>query len=231
MSRLDPTNWPPGTGTALFVVWLAYAIACTVWVPALLWTVLPAGLTLYLFAAWYPWRVVVILVVPVVVLTAYSQVVATSPEAPIWIAFAIYLVACGYFSFIVSYEHLNRWIARLPSWILGERFAARLAWVRYEDSAMAANAVVRQDRAGGDHSGREAAIDRLATVARREARRGGTWQAAWAAQAAWLDGLRALDGADPSADRRRHVTKLLEEMNDAHMLAIERTSAIDPVGR
>lgn len=230
-SRLDPTNWPPGTGTVLFVVWLAYAVVCTVWVHGLLWTVLPAGLTLYLFAAWYPWRVVMLLVVPVVVLTAYSQVIAASPDSPIWIAFAIYVVACGYFSFLVSYENLNRWIARLPTWILGERFAARLAWIRYENAAVAANALVRQVGVAGDQGASATAIAGLAAGARREARRRGIWQEAWAAQAGWLEGLGELAGTKPSADRLRHVNELLETMNDAHMLAIERTSAIDPAAR
>jgi hypothetical protein len=226
-SRLDPTNWPPGTGTVLFFVWLAYAVACTVWVHVLLWTVLPVGLALYLIAAWYPWRVVVILVAPVTLLTAYSQVVATSPDAPIWMAFAIYLVACGYFSFLVSYEHLGRWIARLPNWLLGARFSARMGWAHFEESAVAANAVVRQVGVDGDRSGRQTAIHRLAIEARREARHGGIWQEAWAAQAAWLDGLEELVGTEPTADRFRHVNDLLEEMNGAHMLAIERATAVD----
>ena len=228
-SRLHPTNWPPGTGTVLFVVWLGYAALCTVWVHALLWTVLPIGLTLYLFAAWYPWRVILILVVPVVLLTGYSQVIAASPDTPIWAAFAIYLAACGYFSFIVSYDKRDGLIARLPSWILGQRFSTRLTWARFEDAAVAANAVVRQVGAGGDASGKAATLHGLATAARREARRGGVWQEAWTAQAAWLDGLEELVATQPTADARRRVNDLLEAMNGAHMAAVERASAIDAV--
>jgi hypothetical protein len=231
ISRLDPTNWPTGTGTVLFVVWLVYAVASTVWVYELLWTVLPFGLTLYMVAGWYPWRVVLLFVVPLTLVTAFAQVVATSPDAPIWVAFAIYLVACGYFSFVVSYEKLDRWIGRLPKWLLGERFTARAAWTRFEDSVVAANAVVHQVSAGGDNSGRRTAIHRLAVAARRETRRGGIWQEAWAAQAAWLEGLEELVGTEPTADGFRQVNVLLEQMNGAHMLAIERATVVDPARR
>jgi hypothetical protein len=225
---LDPTNWPTGTGTVLFVVWLVYAVASTVWVHVLLWTVLPFGLALYMVAAWYPWRVVLLCVVPLTLVTAYAQVVATSPDSPIWVAFAIYLVACGYFSFVVSYDNLDRWIARLPGWLLGERFAARMAWARFEASVVAANAVVHEVSAGGDNSGRRTAIHRLAIAARREARRRGIWQEAWAAQAAWLEGLEELVDSAATADGFRHVNDLLTHMNDAHVLAIERVEAFDP---
>jgi hypothetical protein len=231
MSRLQPSNWPTGTGTVLFFAWLAYAIASTVWLHPLLWTVLPVGLMLYLIAAWYPWRVVVLLVVPLTLITAFSQFVAISPDLPIWVGLAIYLIACGYFSFVVSSANLDRWIARLPSWLLGEQFAARVAWARFEEAAVAANSVVRQVSAGGDHIGRQAAIHRLATEARREARLGGIWQEAWAAQAAWLEGLGELVGSQPTADGSRHVNDLLEEMNRAHMVAIERSRVIDPARR
>ncbi len=208
-------------------MWLAYAALCTVWVHVLLWTVLPIGLTLYLFAAWYPWRVILILVVPVVVLTGYSQLIAASPDTPIWAAFAIYLAACGYFSFIVSYDQRDGLIARLPSWILGQRFSTRLTWARFEDAAVAANAVVRQVGAGGDASGKQATLHGLATAARREARRGGVWQEAWAAQAAWLDGLEELVASKPTAERARHVNDLLEAMNEAHLAAVERAGEVD----
>jgi len=230
-SRLDPTNWPSGTGTVLFVAWLAYAFASTVWVHLLLWTVLPSGLTLFLFAERYPWRGVLIFVVPLTLLTAFSQVVAISSEAPTWVAFAIYLIACGYFSFVVCYPNRDGWIARLPRWLLGERFAARLAWARFEDSVVAANAVVRQISASDDQGGRQAAIHRLALEARRESRRGGTWREAWAAHAAWLEGLGELVGIEPCADQVRHVNDRLAEADGAQMLAIERTAVVDPAGR
>jgi hypothetical protein len=228
---LDPTNWPSGMGTVLFFAWLAYAVASTVWVHLLLWTVLPSGLTLYLFAERYPWRVVLIFVVPLTLLTAFSQVVAISSDAPTWVAFAIYLIACGYFSFVVCYPNRDRWIARLPRWLLGERFAARLAWTRFEESLVAANALVRQINANEDQGGRQAAIHRLAIEARRDSRRGGTWQQAWAAHFTWLEGLGKLVGIEPSADQLRHVKDLLAELDGAHMLAIERTAVIDPAGR
>ncbi len=230
ISRLDPTNWPSGTGTVLVFAWLAYAVASAVWVHLLLWTVLPSGLTLYLFAERYPWRVVLIFVVPLTLLTAFSQVVAISPDAPISVAFAIYLIACGYFSFVVCYPNRDGWIARLPRWLLGERFAARLAWARFEESVVAANAVVRQINASEDQGGKQAAIHRLAMEARRESRRGGTWQEAWAAHATWLEGLGQLVGIEPSADQVRHVKDLLAELDGAHMLAIERTAVIDHAG-
>ena len=121
--------------------------------------------------------------------------------------------------------------ARLPGWLLGERFAARLAWARFEASLVAANVLVRQINAGEDQGGRQAAIDRLAMEARRESRRGGTWPEAWAAHATWLEGLGKLVGIESSADQFRHVNDLLAESNAAHMLAIERTAVIDPAGR
>lgn len=229
MSRLSPPNWPKGTGTVLFLGWLAYTIATAVWIPALLWTVLPIGLTLYLVAAWYPWRVIVLFVVPLTVITASSRLVALSPEAPIWVAIAIYLVACGYFSFIVAYENLDRWVARLPTWLLGERFAARLAWTRFEESLVAANALVRQVAIVGADGDRQAALQQLAITARREARRGVTWHDAWVAHATWLDGLAELVDTETGADTRRHVSELLADMDRAHMQAIERTTDADPV--
>jgi hypothetical protein len=174
--------------------------------------------------------VVLILVVPLTLLTAFSQVVAISSDAPTWVAFAIYLIACGSFSFVVIYPNRDRWIARLPGWLLGERFAARLAWARYEESVVAANAVVRQIDASEDQGGGQAAIHRLAMEARRESRRGGTWQEAWAAHATWLEGLGELVGIKPSADGVRHVNDLLAESDGAHMLAIERTAVVDPAG-
>jgi hypothetical protein len=227
---LDPTNWPAGTGTVLFFAWLAYAVAITVWVHLLLWTVLPSGLTLYLVAEWYPWRVVLIFVVPLTLLTAFSQVVATSSDTPTWVAFAIYLIACGYFSFVVVYPHRDAWIRRLPRRVLGERFAARLAWAHFEESLVKANASLHRIDAGEDLGGSQATIHRLAMEARRESRRGGTWQEAWAAQATWLDGRWHLVGIEPSADQARHVKGLLAELDAAHMLAIERATVVDPVG-
>ena len=86
----------------LFLAWLAYAVATTVWVHLLLWTVLPLGLSLYLFAERYPWRVILIVAVPLTLLTACSQAVGIWLDAPTWVAFAIYLVAAGYFSFVVT---------------------------------------------------------------------------------------------------------------------------------
>ena len=130
LSRLDPTNWPSGTGIVLFLAWLAYAVATTVWAHLLLWTVLPLGLSLYLFAERYPWRVILVVAVPLTLLTACSQAVGFWLDAPTWAAFAIYLVACAYFSFVVCYPARDAWIARLPGWVLGESFAARLAWAR-----------------------------------------------------------------------------------------------------
>jgi len=228
---MNPANWPSGTGTVLFFAWLAYAVASTVWVHPLLWTVLPAGLTLYLFAERYPWRVVLVFVVPLTLLTAFSQVVAVSSDAPTWVAIAIYILACGYFSLVVLYPNLDGWIARLPRWLVDERFAARLAWTRFEGSVLAANAVVRQINAGEDRRGRQAAFHRLAMEARRESRRGGTWQQAWAAQATWLEGLGELVGIEPSADEVRHVGDLLAELDEAHTLAIDATAAVDPARR
>jgi hypothetical protein len=225
---LDPTNWPPGTGTVLFLIWLAYAVAASNWVHPLLWTALPVGLALFLFAERYPWRVVLIVVVPLALLTAYSQVVATWLEAPTWVALGIYVVACGYFSVVICLPNRDRLIARLPTSLLGERFATRLAWVRFEESVVAANAVVRQLSATDGQTDRRLAIARLATEARREARRGGTWAVAWAAHAAWMEGLDDLVGVEPTTAQIRRVNDLLAESNDAQMLAIERTGAFVP---
>ena len=181
----------------LFVAWVAYAVVSTLWLHLLLWTVLPTGLALYLFVERYPWPVIVIFVAPLTLLTAFAQVVATWTDTPLWISFAIYLIACAYFSVVLSDPNRDGWTARLPGWLLGERFSARLAWARFESSLVAANALVRQTNAGEDQAGRHAALDRLVTQARRESGRDRTWREAWAAHAAWLEGLDTLVGIQP----------------------------------
>jgi hypothetical protein len=227
MSRLDPINWPPGTGIALFISWAAFAVVSAVWLHQLLWTVLPIGLTLYLYAERYPWRVNLALVAPLVVLTALSQIVA-STDAPTAVAFAIYLSACAYFSVVTCIPDRDRWVARLPAWFLGPRFTARLAWVRFEDSLVAANASVHEVGAHDHQAERQATMDRLATRARRESRRGGAWHEAWLALAAWLEALIELVGTEPTPDQARQVHRLLGELDEAHMSAIERTAVLDP---
>lgn len=228
LSRFDPVNWPPGTGLVLFLAWIAYAVASTVWVHPLLWTVLPSGLTLYLFAERYPWRLILILVVPLALLTAGSQVVATWSEAPTSVAFGIYLVGCAYFSLVVCVPNRDRLFARLPRRLLGGRFDARLAWTRFEESLVASNAVIRPTSGPEDPGDRRAAMHRLAVAARRESRRRGTWQEAWVAQATWLEAQEQLAGIEPTADQVRHVHELLVDLDGAHMLAIERTAVLDP---
>ena len=210
-------------GIVLVVAWLGYAIASAVWIHPLLWTVLPSGLMLYLLAERYPWRVILLLVAPLTLLTATSQIVGIWLDAPTWVAFAIYLVACGYFSFVVCYPSRDRWIARLPGWLLGASFAARLAWARFEESVVEANALVRQINAGQDRSSGRDGIHRLAVEARRESGHGGPWQEAWDAHARWLDGLGELIESEPTPDALRHVNDLLAESNRAQLLAIERT--------
>ena len=223
LSRLDPVNWPPGIGIVLLVAWLAYAVASTLWVHLALWTVLPLGLALYLLTERYPWRVILLIVAPLTLITVVSQVVAALPDTATWTAFAIYLVGCGYFSLVVCSPNRDRLVADLPRWVLGESFAARLAWTRFEESVMATNAVVRKINAGGgDDAGRQA-IGRLAADARREAGRGGTWSDPWAAHAAWLDGLAELVGTTPTADELRRVNDLLDASNRAQQVAIDRT--------
>ena len=226
LSRLDPVNWPPRMGVVLFVAWLAYAIASTLWVHLLLWTVLPLGLALYLIAERYPWRVVLLLVAPLAVVTALSQAVAVVPDAPTWAAFAIYLVGCGYFSFVVCYPDRDRAVAGLPGRVLGEPFTARLSWGRFEESVMATNAVVRKINAGGRETAGREALERLAADARRESARGGIWQEAWAAHAAWLDGLGELVGTESTPTALRHVNELLAESNRVQMLAMEQTDQL-----
>jgi hypothetical protein len=223
LSRLDPVNWPPGIGIVLFVAWLAYAIASTLWVHVLLWTVLPVGLALYLIAERYPLRVVLLVIAPLTLVTVVSQAVAVLPITPTWAAFAIYLVGCGYFSLVVCYPERDRIVARLPSRVLGETFAARLSWARFEDSVMATNAVVRKINAGGRESAGRQALERLAAEARRESARGGIWREAWAAHAAWLDGLGEMVGAEQTPEALRHVNELLAESNRVQMLAMETT--------
>jgi hypothetical protein len=223
LSRLDPVNWPPGIGIVLFVAWLAYAIASTLWVHVLLWTVLPVGLALYLIAERYPLRVVLLVIAPLTLVTVVSQAVAVLPITPTWAAFAIYLVGCGYFSLVVCYPERDRVVARLPSRVLGETFAARLSWARFEDSVMATNAVVRKINSGGRESAGRQALERLAAEARRESVRGGIWQEAWAAHAAWLDGLGELVGAEQTPEALRHVNELLAESNRVQMVAMEQT--------
>jgi hypothetical protein len=223
LSRLDPVNWPPGIGIVLFVAWLAYAIASTLWVHLLLWTVLPVGLALYLIAERYPLRVVLLVIAPLTFVTVLSQAVAVLPITPTWAAFAIYLVGCAYFSLVVCYPERDRMVARLPRPVLGETFAARLSWARFEDSVMATNAVVRKINSGGRESAGRQALERLAAEARRESVRGGIWQEAWAAHAAWLDGLGELVGAEQTPEALRHVNELLAESNRVQMVAMEQT--------
>jgi hypothetical protein len=223
LSRLDPVNWPPGIGIVLFVAWLAYAIASTLWVHLLLWTVLPVGLALYLIAERYPLRVVLLVIAPLTFVTVLSQAVAVLPITPTWAAFAIYLVGCAYFSLVVCYPERDRMVARLPRRVLGETFAARLSWARFEDSVMATNAVVRKINSGGRESAGRQALERLAAEARRESVRGGIWQEAWAAHAAWLDGLGELVGTEQTPEALRHVNELLAESNRVQMVAMEQT--------
>ena len=227
MSRLDPINWPPGTGLALLIAWAAFAVVSAVWLHQLLWTALPIGLTLYLFAERYPWRLIFAFVAPLVLLTGSAQAIA-STDAPTLVAFGIYLVACAYFSIVTCIPDRDRWIARLPAWFLGARFAARLAWVRFEDSLVAANAAVHEVGADDHQAERHATMDRLATLARRESRRDGVWHEAWDALAAWLEALSELVGAEPTPDQVRQVHRLLGELDAAHMSAVERTTILDP---
>ena len=229
LSRFDPTNWPPGTGIALFIGWATYAVVSTLWIPPLLWTVLPIGLTLYLFAERYSWRVNLVLVVPLALLTASAQVVASSTDAPTVVAFGIYLVACSYFSTVLFVADRDRWIAHLPGWLLGERFASRLAWIRFEESLVAANAIVRQVGTADDQGKRQAEMSRLATQARTESKGGGAWQEAWIALAEWLDALIEIAGTEPTSEQVRHVHRLLGALDEANMRAVEQTSALDPV--
>lgn len=228
LSRLDPIRWPPGTGIVLFIGWVAYVVVSAVWVHSLLWTALPIGLTLYLFAERYPWRVILTLVAPLALATASAQVLASWSDAPVEVAFGVYLLACTYFSFVLFVPDRDRWVAGMPGWFLGERFEARLAWIRFEDSLIAANAVVRQIDASDDPAARLAAMDRLAKEARRESGRGTTWREAWIALAAWLETLIDLVGTEHTPDQVRHVHQLLVELDGAHMTAVERTTTLDP---
>jgi hypothetical protein len=199
-----------------------------VWVRVLLWTVLPTGLTLYLIAARYPKRLVLLLVMPLTVMTAASQVVAGRSDTPTWVAFAIYLSGCAYFSTVVCVPNRDRRVALLPGRLLGERFSARLAWTRFEESLTAANAAVRHISDIEHSSDCQATLQGLATEARREAHRGGIWAEAWAAQATWLDALDDVAGIEPSVDQARRVHDLLRDLERAHVRAIERTSVLDP---
>ena len=226
LSRLDPVNWPPGMGIALFVVWLAFAVASTLWIHVLLWTVLPVGLALFLLVERYPGRVIGFAVLPLTVVTVMSQLVAASPDAPTWAAFAIYLVGCGYFSLVVCSPNRDRVVADLPRWVLGEPFAARLAWARFEESVIATNSAVRKINAGGRESAGRGAIERLAADARRESSRGGIWHDAWAAHAAWLDGLAEFAGTESTPDALGHVNDLLAESNRVQAIAMEQTDQL-----
>jgi hypothetical protein len=228
VSRLDPINWPAGTGIVLVVAWAVYAAASMVLIHALLWTVLPSGLALFLIAERYPWRVVLLLVVPLTLLTLVAQGVAMWSDAPTAVAFATYLLACAYFSFVVCVPDRDRSVAELPVWFLGDRYAARVSWPRFEESLVAANAAVRQLDVPGAESDTHAVMVRLATEARRASRRGGIWQAAWTAYAAWLEALGAVTGRTGSPDEARHIHDLLAGLDREHLLAIERTDAIDP---
>jgi len=226
-SRLDPVNWPSGTGIVLVAVWVAYAAASGIWVHALLWTVLPSGLALFLIAERYPWTVVVLLVVPLTLLTLFAQGLATWSDASTTVAFATYLVPCAYFSSVLCAPDRDRWVGQLPVRFLGERFDARVSWSRFEESLVAANAAVRQLDVPGAESDKRAAMVRLAADARRASDRGGIWQAPWIAYATWLEALAEVPGSTGSSDRAHHIHDLLAGLDEAHMLAVERTTAID----
>ncbi|MEA2619702.1 MAG: hypothetical protein QOC97_475 [Chloroflexota bacterium] len=219
-------TWPPGARVVVLLVWLAYAVASNLWIYPLFWTVLPTGIALYLRIARYPWRVVLIFVVPITLLTTFAQAVSASLEAPVWVAFSIYLVACGLFSVVVADSRET--IARVPGWLLGEPLATRLVGARFAESVEAANATVHRINAGDDPSGSRAEIRRIANGARRESRRDGTWQEAWATHATWLEGLADLLETEPTDDEFRHLNQLVIEANEAERLAIERATALDP---
>jgi len=228
VSRLDPINWPAGTGIVLVVAWVIYAAASMVWIHALLWTVLPSGLALFLIAERYPWRVVLLLIVPLTLLTLVAQGVAMWSDAPTSVAFATYLLACAYFSFVLCVPDRDRSIAELPVWFLGERYAARMSWPRFEESLVAANAAVRQLDVPGAESDRHAVLVRLATDARHASTRAGIWQGAWTAYATWLEALATFTGSTGSREQAQHIHDLLAGLDREHLLAIERTEAIDP---
>jgi hypothetical protein len=227
-SRLDRGHWPSVARTLVFVVWLAYAAACTVWVHPLLWTVLPAGVALYLRADRYPWRVILIFVMPITLLTALAQAVNAWFDTPAWVAFSIYLLACVLFSLVMADPEQT--IERLPGWLLGEPFATRLVGARFVESVEAANALVPQINSGEDRSTSQAEIHRLAEEARLEAQRSGTWQEAWATHAAWLEGLESLLTVGPTDDGFRRLNELSTAAYEAENMAVERAKALDPAG-
>jgi len=208
-------------------MWIALAVTSLVWIHPLLWTVLPSGLTLYLLAEGYPARLVLVLVVPLAIVTASSQVLAAWSDVPTWVAFATYTGACAYFSLLVVSPNRDRLVARFPRALLGERFEARLAWARFEESLVAANAVVRQTTETADRTTGRTALHGLATDARREARRPGDWADAWAAEAAWLEAVERCAGAESADEQVRQVRDQLSRLDEAHLRAIERTSALD----
>jgi hypothetical protein len=227
-SRGHQTLWRRLRGIAIFLVWLAYAAASTIWIHPLIWTVLPIGMALYLRFEGYPRRLILIFVAPVTLLTASSQAVGALLGAPIWVSLAIYVVASGLFSLVVTDPHGA--YERLPAWLLGKRFATRLVGAHFEEATEAANEVVGRINASDDPSGQRVEIRRLAAEARREARRGGIWREAWATHAAWLEGLADLSEAEPSDDAFRHVNDLVVAANEAARVAIERAKAVDRAG-
>jgi hypothetical protein len=226
ISRLDPSHWASGARIVVFFVWLAYAAACTIWAHPLLWTVLPAGVTLYLRADRYPWRVILIFVTPITLLTALAQAVNAWFDAPAWLAFSIYLLACVLFSLVMADP--DGTIARLPGWLLGEPFATRMVGGRFAESVEAANALVPQINSGDDRTNTQAEIHRLATEARLESLRTGTWQDAWATHAGWLEGLENLMTVGPTDAAFRHLNDLATAAYEAERRAIERANALDP---
>ena len=230
-SRLDPINWPSGTGIVLFVAWVAYAVVSTVWLHLLLLDGPSDG----------PGAVPLRRALSV----AGDRDLRHPADGPDRLRAGRRDV--GRHAALDQLRDLpdrlrlflgrrvrpepRRLDARLPGWLLGKRFSARLAWSRFESSLVAANALVRQTNAGGDQTGRHAALGRLATQARRESGRDRTWLEAWAAHAAWLDGLDTLAGIEPTPDQIRPVNDLLDDANRVHMRAIEQTAVLDPAAR
>ena len=234
LSKRAPRDWIAATGRrprvlVVFLVWLAYAAACTVWVHPLLWTVLPAGVALYLRADRYPWRVILIFVMPITLLTALAQAVNAWFDTPAWVAFSIYLLACVLFSLVMADPQRGRSSACPAGWSASH---SRRGWSEPASwkSVEAANALVPQINSGDDRANTQAEIHRLAAEARLESQRTGTWQDAWATHAGWLEGLENLLTVGPTDDGFRHLNDLATAAYEAENKAIERAKALELAG-
>ena len=235
LSKRDSRDWTAATGRrprVLSSFWsgLPMPPRARVWVHPLLWTVLPAGVALYLRADRYPWRVILIFVMPITLLdgvgTGRQRLVRharlgrrfRSISSP---------ASCSRSSWPIR----NRRSSACPAglWASHSRrgWSERASWNQSKRRTRWSRRSIRRD----DRANTQAEIHRLATEARLESQRTGTWQDAWATHAGWLEGLEnLLDGRTRPTMGSVTSTILRPQRTEAENKAIERAKALELAG-